>query len=465
MTFGSRTMSAGLPSTSTLPRSSTMARSTSGITISITCSTISTVTPVSRMFRTSSTPRLASDGVSPVITSSSSRSFGAVASARATSRRRFSAGISSLASASARWASPVNSSTSLALLRASPVDVVRTSAPTMTLSITDMVSKLLTTWNVRASPRAQRAVAGHAVTSSPSNRTLPSLGRITPAIRLNKVDLPAPFGPIRPTSSPRSILIEMSRLATSPPNRCVTCCTSSSAVMGGELGGSLPRTVLGGWLPLPLWGRVGRGVLCAHQFATTPLPPRFARRPPPQGGRSRRGTVCCSCPRLRGAAAGEQAQHPLRPRQRHHHHQRAVDDEVDAPSGAADVGARELGQRNEDRGAERGTPQRADAAEHRRQRHQQREAEAHDAVGIDVGDELGVKAAAHRGEERRHGGGRHLRMEHDDAEALGRLRIVFDRAPPIAPFGIFQQEGDQPGDAGEHQGEIDVGQLAARELE
>ena len=161
--------------------------------------------------------------MSPVITSSSSKSFGAVASARATSRRRFSAGISSFASASARRASPVNSSTAVALLRASRVEVVRTSAPTMTLSITDMVSKLLTTWNVRASPRAQRAVAGHAVTSSPSKRILPSLGRITPAIRLNKVDLPAPFGPIRPTSSPRSIFIEMSRLATSPPNLCVTC--------------------------------------------------------------------------------------------------------------------------------------------------------------------------------------------------------------------------------------------------
>src|SRR6266851_5036389 len=55
MTFGLRTTSFGLPSTSTLPRSSTMARSTSGITISMTCSTISTVTPVSRTRRTSST--------------------------------------------------------------------------------------------------------------------------------------------------------------------------------------------------------------------------------------------------------------------------------------------------------------------------------------------------------------------------------------------------------------------------
>src|ERR1700730_7197423 len=98
MTFGSRTTSAGLPSASTLPRSSTMARSTSGLTISMTCSTISTVTPVARTFRTSSTPVCASIGVSPVSTSSSSKSFGSVASARATSSRRFSDGINSLAS-------------------------------------------------------------------------------------------------------------------------------------------------------------------------------------------------------------------------------------------------------------------------------------------------------------------------------------------------------------------------------
>src|SRR6267142_2703595 len=104
MTFGSRTMSAGLPSTSTLPRSSTMARSTSGITISMTCSTISTVTPVARTFRTSSTPVCASIGVRPVRTSSSKSSFGSVASARATSSRRFSEGINSLARTSARLA-------------------------------------------------------------------------------------------------------------------------------------------------------------------------------------------------------------------------------------------------------------------------------------------------------------------------------------------------------------------------
>ena len=83
-----------------------MARSTSGITISMTCSTISTVTPVSRTRRTSSTPVCASIGVRPVSTSSSSSSFGSVASARATSSRRFSDGIRSLASTSARAARP-----------------------------------------------------------------------------------------------------------------------------------------------------------------------------------------------------------------------------------------------------------------------------------------------------------------------------------------------------------------------
>ena len=122
-----------------------MARSTSGITISMTCSTISTVTPVSRTLRTSSTPVFASIGVSPVSTSSSSSSFGSVASARATSSLRFSDGIRSAASTSARGPSPQNSSTSCALRRASRITVVRTSAPTMTLSMTVMVSKLFTT--------------------------------------------------------------------------------------------------------------------------------------------------------------------------------------------------------------------------------------------------------------------------------------------------------------------------------
>ena len=87
---------------------------------------------------------------------------------------------------------------------------------------------------------------------------------------------------------------------------------------------------------------------------------------------------------------------------------------------------------------------------------------AHDALGIDVGDELRVEAAADRGEERRDRGGAHLGIEHDDAEAFGGVRIVLHRAPPIAPFGIFQPPGDEPGDAGQRQREVEIRQLAAR---
>jgi len=250
MTFGSRTTSAGLPSTSTLPRSSTMARSTSGITISMTCSTISTVMPRSRTRRTSSTPVWASTGVSPVRTSSSSSSFGSVASARATSSRRFSDGTRSLASTSARASRPQNSSTSCALRLAPCIWVFRTSAPTMTLSTTLMVSKLFTTWKVRPTPRWQRSAAGRRVTSSPSNQIEPWVGGNAPAIRLNRVDLPAPLGPIRPTISPRPTEIETSLLATRPEKRCVTPRVSSSAVMpGSPCGGA--RTIRPGLAAAP----------------------------------------------------------------------------------------------------------------------------------------------------------------------------------------------------------------------
>src|SRR6516165_10754845 len=147
-----------------------------------------------------------------------------------------------LASTSARAARPQNSSTSCALRRACRIVVARTSAPTMTLSMTVMVSKLLTTWKVRPMPRRQRSAAGSRVTSSPSNQIAPSLGRITPAIRLNMVDLPAPLGPIRPTISPRPTEIETSLLATRPEKRCQTPRVSSSAVIVRLLWLSRART-------------------------------------------------------------------------------------------------------------------------------------------------------------------------------------------------------------------------------
>src|ERR1700733_16080993 len=48
-----------------------------------------------------------------------------------------------------------------------------------------------------------RCIAGAPVTSRPSNSMRPACGSRLPVIRLNRVDLPAPFGPITPKASPR----------------------------------------------------------------------------------------------------------------------------------------------------------------------------------------------------------------------------------------------------------------------
>src|SRR5258708_28001789 len=62
--------------------------------------------------------------------------------------------------------------------------------------------------------------------SRPSNCTLPASGVSSPVIRLNSVDLPAPFGPITLTSSPSEIDRSTPFTAVSPPKRRVTPRTS-----------------------------------------------------------------------------------------------------------------------------------------------------------------------------------------------------------------------------------------------
>ena len=59
-------------------------------------------------------------------------------------------------------------------------------------------------WNERPRPARQRAPAAIRVMSSPSSTMRPRSGRSMPVIRLNSVDLPAPFGPMMPSASPRA---------------------------------------------------------------------------------------------------------------------------------------------------------------------------------------------------------------------------------------------------------------------
>src|SRR5262245_43311399 len=91
-----------------------------------------------------------------------------------------------------------------------------------------MSSKVAGTWKVRPMP-AQACASGDArVMSRPAKRILPSVGTVSPARQLKKVDLPAPFGPISPTISPSSTDKSAWRTAKKLPNALETLCASRS---------------------------------------------------------------------------------------------------------------------------------------------------------------------------------------------------------------------------------------------
>lgn len=70
------------------------------------------------------------------------------------------------------------------------------------LSNTDMRPKTLATWKLRDKPNRAMRCAGKPVTSRPCKRTLPVEGGVRPDITLNRLDLPAPLGPIKAWNSP-----------------------------------------------------------------------------------------------------------------------------------------------------------------------------------------------------------------------------------------------------------------------
>ena len=172
--------------------------------------------------------------------SSSSSTFGSVASARAISSRLRPGVPSERAGASASRLMPTRSSTARALLSASARCEVRRNAPIITFSSTVMPSNVCGTWKVRASPSRARASGGRRVMSWPSNSTLPEVDARSPVRQLKKVDLPAPFGPIRPRMSPCSSVTLAASTALKLPKALVTSRASRS--MGGSLrDGFAPR--------------------------------------------------------------------------------------------------------------------------------------------------------------------------------------------------------------------------------
>ncbi len=79
-------------------------------------------------------------------------------------------------------------------------------------------------------PAWQRRCASSRVMSRPSSSTSPPSAARLPAIRLNKVDFPAPFGPMMPTASPAATLKSMPSAALSEPKDLERRRVSSSIV-------------------------------------------------------------------------------------------------------------------------------------------------------------------------------------------------------------------------------------------
>ena len=109
----------------------------------------------------------------------------------------------------------------------------------MTFSSTVIAGKGRGTWKVRATPRARTRWGGSPSSRRPSRRIRPALGARVPATRLKSVLFPAPFGPIRPVRLPAATRSDTSWTAAWPPNRRVTCSSSSMA----GLGSGSPRLV------------------------------------------------------------------------------------------------------------------------------------------------------------------------------------------------------------------------------
>src|SRR5580704_18114316 len=94
---------------------------------------------------------------------------------------------------------------------------------------------------MKASPAFSDACGEPKRSSSPATRILPSSGTVTPARHRMRVDLPAPFAPTRPCTSPRTMPMSTSRSATSPA-KCLPKPRISIQASGIPFAPGSPRT-------------------------------------------------------------------------------------------------------------------------------------------------------------------------------------------------------------------------------
>ena len=90
------------------------------------------------------------------------------------------------------------------------------SRPMNTLAATSRFSNRLSSWWTKAMPAASASCTVSAWRSTPSVRIVPESGATTPPSTFISVDLPAPFSPTRPMTSPRSTERLTASSATTP---------------------------------------------------------------------------------------------------------------------------------------------------------------------------------------------------------------------------------------------------------
>src|SRR6267154_3138349 len=86
-------------------------------------------------------------------------------------------------------------------------------------------------------PARHRSSGGRCGISLPSRMMRPESGRIIPVMRLNRLDLPAPFGPLTPSASPDEKVRSISLATTIAPN-AFDMALSSSIVLARHYPGS-----------------------------------------------------------------------------------------------------------------------------------------------------------------------------------------------------------------------------------
>ena len=211
------------------PFASTYVRSASATVRCARCSTSRIETPRSRISASAAKTVSTRVGERPSDGSSRSSTSGAATSARPIascccwppesapawrSRKSASIGKSSYAAASG----------------SEPLRRRRAESPSRRFSSTDSSPKMRLPSGTSAMP-ARAIVSGERPrTDWPERRTSPAAGGTTPMIACRVVDLPAPFGPIRPTSSARPTSRLSPRTAGTEPYRTSRFCSSRTAV-------------------------------------------------------------------------------------------------------------------------------------------------------------------------------------------------------------------------------------------